>query len=123
MAMAALLLMTGAAQARPLIILGWMPHSNGTQASSSQTPLDHVDRTNAGLPAIRPIPHAKVNRTTTVVTPAIRPIPHRPVGTATGLTSFDWTDAALGAGSVLVLALCAGTGAAARGRRRTALSH
>jgi hypothetical protein len=115
---AALMLMSQAAQAKPLVPIG--AQVQATQSSSayqgtyrpattvSPQPPDRTDligtsRAFLGQPA----------QPTVAVTTAVA---------RTTANGFDWTAATVGAGSTLVVVLIAGAGLAARGRRRVPLS-
>jgi hypothetical protein len=113
---AALMLMSAAAQARPIVPIGAQitPSSGAYQGtyrpvtSVVTSPPDRTDRIGTSRAVLgQPAQPTVAGKTTTVRT------------TDSG---FDWVAATVGAGSTLVVVLIAGAGLAARGRRRVPLS-
>ena len=113
---AILVLMSQAAQARPLGYSGTY-HPSSTVVTLSPDRADHI----GAVAPVTPTPLApdRVDKIGTDQQP-IPPVTRVVVRTTNG--GFDWTDAAIGAGSVLTLVLIASAAMVARGRRREPLS-
>jgi hypothetical protein len=113
---AILVLMSQAAQARPLGYSGTYRPSS-TVVTLSPDRADHI----GAVAPVTPTPLApdRVDKIGTDQQP-IPPVTRVVVRTTNG--GFDWIDAAIGAGSVLTLVLIASAAMVARGRRREPLS-
>jgi hypothetical protein len=115
---AALVLMSQAAQARPIVPIG-----GGAQAAPSSTAYPGTYR-----PAtiVAPLPPDRADLIGTSRAQLGQSTQLTSVGNTTAVrttaSGFDWFAATMGAGATLVVVLIAGAGIAARGRRHVPLS-
>jgi hypothetical protein len=115
---AALMMMSAAAQAKPLEPIGLQVQSTPSSSAYQGT---YRPATNV---VTQPPDRTDLIGTSRAVLgqPAQPTVAGNTAGGQTTASGFDWVAATVGAGSTLVVVLIAGAGLAARGRRRVPLS-